>query len=205
MIVSVLAALTIFPVVFTFDIPPEAGYGLIFETLPFLFAKLPAGMVLSTLFFSLFVFTALTSAIPLVEVVATNLMELFKLTRKRAVIYVGVGCFLFGIPSAFASTGLFFPDWKEIYGMNFLETMNTFVSTWIIPIGGLMSAIFVGWYMDKKVCKDELLQGTKSKWIWKPWLFFMRYLVPLTVIIIVIQKSGLFDFDVLMRGSHGGG
>jgi Na+-dependent transporters of the SNF family len=59
---------------------PQAGPGLVFKTLPYLFAQLPGALVISTLFFVLFVFTALTSAIPLIEVVTTNIMELHNVT-----------------------------------------------------------------------------------------------------------------------------
>ena len=202
-VVSLLAALSIFPVVFTFDLEPQAGYGLVFKTLPFLFAKLPASLLISTAFFTLFVFTALTSAIPLIEVVATNLMELYEISRKRAVLFVGCGTFLFGIPSAYAAAGGVFPEWSSIYGTDFLETINSLVSIWIIPIGGLLSAVFVGWYMDKKIAQDEFMSGNKCRWIFKPWMFFMRWIVPLTILLIIIQKSGLFNFDVLInRGSY---
>ncbi len=197
-VVAILAALMIFPVVFTFDLPAQGGPGLIFKTLPFLFAQLPGSLILSTMFFTLFVFTALTSAIPLIEVVATNLMELHNLTRKKAVIIVASATFLFGIPSAFAGTNLVFPDWAEIYGFNFLKTIDSLVSIWVIPICGLFTAIFLGWVMDKKVLFDEFHSGTKVKYLYLPWRFFIRYVVPLVILIIVIQKSGLVDFDKLL-------
>lgn len=198
-VVAILAALTIFPVVFTFDLPPESGPGLIFQTLPYLFAKLPGSLVLSVMFFTLFVFTALTSAIPLVEVVATNLMELYQMSRKKAAILVGTAAFLFGIPSAFAKSDGIFPGWKEIYGMDFLRTIDGLVSTWIIPIGGFLSALFVGWVMDKKIVREEFVAGSRLQILYKPWHFFMRWVVPLTIFIIIIQKSGLYDFDQLFR------
>ncbi len=193
-IVAILAALTIFPVVFSFDLPPEAGYGLVFETLPYLFAQLPGALVISTLFFVLFVFTALTSAIPLVEVVATNLMELKGWTRKKAVVITGAGCFLFGIPSAYAASGGVFSNWNKLFQMNFLETINDLVSVWIIPLAGLLTAIYVGWVM--KGCYEEFCCGTKAKWLFAPWMFFMRWVVPALVLIIIAQRSGLVDFDV---------
>ena len=198
-IVAILASLTIFPVVFTFDLPPQSGYGLIFETLPYLFAKLPAPLVMSTLFFTLFVFTALTSAVPLIEVVATNIMELYDLPRKKAVLLVGASTFLFGIPSALAASGGIFPEWSAIYGSNFLETMNNLVSVWILPIGVLISSIFVGWRLDKYLCFEEFSSGNKWLFLFTPWRFFMRWVVPLTILIIIIQKSGLFDFDQLVK------
>jgi len=204
-IVAVLAALMIFPVVFTFNLEPQSGYGLVFKTLPYLFAQLPGSLVLSTMFFTLFVFTALTSAIPLIEVVASNLMELYKIPRKQSVAMVGVAVFVFGIPSAYANAHSVFPDWAGIYGMDFLKTIDNLVSIWVIPIGGLLTAIFVGWKMDREIAKDEFLFGTKVRFLWYPWRFFMRYVVPLTILIIIIQKSGLYNFDLLLHYFAGNG
>jgi len=198
-IVAILAALMIFPVVFTFGLEPQSGPGLIFQTLPYLFSKLPGSLVLSTMFFTLFVFTALTSAIPLVEVVATNLMELKNISRKKAAIFVGCATFILGIPSAFANSPAFFPDWTAIYGMNFLKTIDSLVSIWVIPIGGFLSAIFVGWVMDKKVVQEEFFFGTKEVFLYHVWKFFLRWIVPLAIVIIMLQKSGLYNFDRLLK------
>lgn len=152
------------------------------------------------MFFTLFVFTALTSAIPLVEVVATNIMELKGISRKKAAIMVGSATFIFGIPSAFANSSTIFPDWAAIYGVNFLKTIDSLVSIWVIPVGGLLSALFVGWVMDKKVTSEEFMIGTGLTYLYKPWRFFLRWIVPLTIMIIIVQKSGLYDFDRLLRG-----
>jgi NSS family neurotransmitter:Na+ symporter len=187
-LVSVLAALTIFPVVFTFGVEPAAGYGLVFETLPLLFAKLPGGSLLSALFFTLFVFTALTSAIPLIEVVATNIMEVWNVSRRKAVICVGCATFLCGIPSAYARTGVVFPEWQAIYGSTFLETVNLLVSNWIIPVGGLLSALFIGWRLDATLCEREL----GSRRFFAVWRVCIRYFVPITIGVILAQKSGVF-------------
>lgn len=192
---AVLASLVIFPVVFTFHLPPEGGMGLIFQTLPVLFSKLPAPLFLSTVFFTLFVFTALTSAIPLVEVVATNIMELFQVSRKKATLIVASATFLFGIPSAFSAKQTIFPGWDEIYGGDFLRTVDQFVSIWVIPIGGLLSAIFVGWVVKKEELYEELLVSSKARFLLRPWHFFVRWIVPLTILLIIIQKSGLVNFD----------
>ncbi|GAB5411174.1 MAG: sodium-dependent transporter [Chlamydiales bacterium] len=187
-VVAILAALTIFPVVFSFDFRPEAGPGLIFQTLPFLFAQLPGSLLLSTIFFALFVFTALTSAIPLVEVVATNLMELWGIKRRRATWSVGIATFLFGIPSALAGSGQLFGDWAQIFGGNFLDTINGFVSVWVIPLSGLLTALFVGWQLDRKLCHAEFTDGTVMKWLYSPYRLFMRYVVPATIVLIILEK-----------------
>ena len=198
-VVAILAAMTIFPVVFTFDLPPDAGPGLVFETLPYLFAQLPGALVISTVFFTLFVFTALTSAIPLIEVVATNLMELQGWTRKKAVLLTGAACFVFGIPSAFAGSGAIFGNWSELFQMNFLQTIDALVSVWIIPIASLLTAIYVGWVMNLKGACREFLYGSRKRWLFIPWLFFIRWVVPAVILVIIAQKSGVVDFDRWVR------
>jgi len=197
--VSLLAGLVIFPVIFTFGVAPTEGRGLIFKVLPLLFAKLPGALVISTTFFVLFTFTALTSSIALVEVVVANFIDLFKWSRPKAVLIAGAGCFLVGIPSALADSGTLFANWKIIYGKNFLATIDDLVSVWMLPIGGLLTAIYAGWFFDKEIRAEEFLAGTKWRFALKPWLFFIRWVAPLAIIVIILQKSGLIDIDKLVR------
>ena len=187
-LVAILAALTIFPVIFTFDLAPEAGEGLVFKTLPYLFAKMPGSLILSTVFFTLFVFTALTSSIPFIEVVAANLMELKGYSRKKATFVVASGTFIFGIPSALSFSRAIFPTWSVIYGHGFLTIMNTFVSTWVIPIGGLLTAIFVGWVLAREKTEKVFV----DKKMWQLWYFFVKWVIPLTILAMILQKSGVF-------------
>ncbi|MDN3504036.1 MAG: sodium-dependent transporter [Rhabdochlamydiaceae bacterium] len=198
-VVALLAAMVVFPVVFTYGMTPKAGTGLIFQTVPFLFAKLPGSILLSTLFFVLFVFTAITSAVAFIEVCATNLMELTGVTRKKGVLIVSAGTFLFGIFSALANTGLLFAEWKEIYGMNFLDNVDYVVSSWLIPIGGLITSLFAGWIFDKRIAQEEF--GPKSRKWFAVWHLCLRWIVPLLIIMIILQKTGIFDFDQLFAGS----
>ena len=196
-VVAALAALTIFPVVFSFGLSPEEGPGLIFKTLPFLFAKLPGSMVLSTLFFTLFVFTALTSAVPLIEVVATNIMELAGLSRRRATILVATLTFIVGIPSAFAESGLLFKQWKSIFGMNYLETLDNLVTVWLIPFAGLLTALFVGWKMDKQIAEREFVSSRGHLALFRVWEILLKYIIPLLMISIILHSSGIIDIDRL--------
>ncbi|MBI3211637.1 MAG: sodium-dependent transporter [Simkania negevensis] len=195
---GILAGLTIFPVIFTFHFPPSQGSGLVFKTLPYLFAQLPGALVISTLFFTLFVFTALTSAIPFVEVVATNLMELRGWSRKKAVLLSASATFLLGIPSALAGTSLQGGTWPAIYGKNFLETIDALVSVWMIPIGGLLTTIFIGWKMEKSILTTAFPEGKLWQKGFLVWHFFMKWVIPVTILLIILQKSGLVDFDHLL-------
>ncbi|NGX50781.1 MAG: hypothetical protein K1060chlam2_00632 [Chlamydiae bacterium] len=194
-LVAILAAMTIFPVVFTFGFEPQQGPGLIFKTLPYLFAQLPGALVISTIFFTLFVFTALTSSIPFIEVVATNIMELANWPRRRAVIMVAAGTFLFGVPSALAFSHEFFPSWQNIYGRNFLATIDSLVSTWLIPVGGLLTSLFIGWSLRRELALEGFPEGRGWYRVYLGWHFFMKWFIPLTIFLIILQKSGLIDFD----------
>lgn len=194
-IVGLLAALTIFPIIFSFGVPPEAGPGLVFKTLPLLFSKLPGAMLLSTLFFTLFVFTALTSSIALVEVVVANFIDLHGWSRKKAVLIVGAACFICGIPSALSHTNTLFANWAELYGKSFFDTVDALVNFWLIPIGGLFTAIYAGWLFDRTAAEDEFTSGTTMKWFFRPWLFFVRWVVPIGILIILLQMLGVINID----------
>ena len=192
-VVSILAALAVFPVVFSYGFEPSAGPGLIFETLPYLFGKLPGGVAFSTIFFTLFSFTAITSSVAFIEVVAANLMELFGWNRRFAVYATGAATFVFGIPCALSGSGLLFPEWREIYRMDFIDTVNNFVSVWVIPVGGLITALFIGWQLDRSIARSEF-DGR----FFRVWHFFMRYLIPIFILLIILQSSGLINFNALL-------
>ncbi|MCH9621790.1 MAG: hypothetical protein S4CHLAM20_12170 [Chlamydiia bacterium] len=193
-VVATLSALLIFPVIFSFGYDPSMGTGMIFQTLPFLFAKLPAGKMVAVAFFSLFVFAAITSSIAFVEVVSANLMDHYRLDRKKAVSFVCLMTFIVGIPSAYSASAGIFGDWSEVYGMPFLETVDEIVSVWIIPFAGLITSLFVGWALPKKMIKDEFMQGRKGRALFPIWYFFIKIIAPILIIVIILEKSGLVDF-----------
>jgi neurotransmitter:Na+ symporter, NSS family len=199
-LVSLFAALMIFPIVFTFGFEPEAGPGLVFKTLPVLFSQLPATLIISTIFFVLFVFAALTSSISILEVQVASLMELFQWSRRKAVLLAGAGAFLLGIPSALAGSGGIFGKWKDMYGgKNFFDTLNYITGSWMMPISGLLFAVFVGWFMDKRIAKEEYLKGTKMVRFLRVWLFLIRWLAPIGIFIIILQESGIIDISKFFK------
>lgn len=198
-IVSILAALMIFPIIFTFGFTPQEGFGLVFKTLPVLFAKLHGALILSTLFFVLFCFTALTSAVALVEVVVANFMDLLGWSRQKAVCVVGISCALFGIPSALSKTDTLFANWMFLYGKTFFDTVDYLVSVWLLPLGGLLVAIYTGWIFDKQLSRVEFNAGTSLSWAWRPWRFLIRWVAPIAIFCIMLQTSGLVNFDAFIQ------
>ncbi len=190
-LVSLLSALMIFPIVFTFGYEPAGGPGLVFKTMPVLFSKLPGTLILSTLFFTLFVFTALTSSISLMEMLASNVIEYFNITRKKATLFVAAAAFVLGIPSALSGTQSLFANWNKIYGMDFFATMDFITSSWLMPLAGLLTTFFVGWVICQKQVREEFTAGTSLQIWYKPWLFAVRFVAPVVVILIILQEAGV--------------
>jgi len=198
-VIAILAALMIFPIIFSFGFSPEGGRGLIFKTLPVLFAKLPGSLFVSTAFFILFTFAALSSAIAFIEVVAANIIDLWGWSRKKAVLGVGLTCFIFGIPSALSGTDWLFANWTKIFGTTFFATVEGIVSIWLLPIGGLMTSLFVGWVLPKRIGQEEFEAGTKLAKLFPIWLFFMRWVVPMAIIVIILEQTGLISINDVIR------
>jgi len=199
MLVSLMAAMMIFPIVFTFNFPAEGGPGLIFKTMPILFSKLPGSLLISTIFFMLFVFTSLTSSISMVEVMVANMMELFNWRRAKAVTLSAVGIFVLGVPSALAGSKTLFPTWKAIYGKDFFDTMNYITGSWMMPVAGLLTTIFIGYVVKKELCREEFLKGTTMNYLFLPWFFIMRYLAPIAIVLIILQEAGVVNINALIN------
>lgn len=199
LLVSLMAAMMIFPIVFTFNFPPEGGPGLVFKTMPILFSKLPGSLVISTIFFLLFVFTALTSSISLLEVLVANLMELFSWKRSKAVILSASAVFVLGIPCALSGSKALFPNWEKIYGRDFFDTMNYITASWMIPIAALLTTIFIGFIVKKELAREEFAMGTGLSRLFSPWFFMIKFVAPLVVIIIILEQTGVLHLGALLH------
>ncbi|MCF7803411.1 MAG: sodium-dependent transporter [Candidatus Marinimicrobia bacterium] len=200
--VALLACMVMFPIIFTYGHDPQAGPGLVFQTLPIIFSEIGGGgMFLSFLFFVLIVFAALSSAVSLLEVVTSYFIDQMEWDRKKATLLTGAIVFLFGIPSALSGSGDLFPQWEAMYGKNFFDTVDYLASNWMLPLGGLFISIYVGWGLDPALRKAELTKGTSwtQSWFYKGWVILLKYIAPVAVMLIIIQRVGLIDIDALLR------
>ncbi|SHK09957.1 neurotransmitter:Na+ symporter, NSS family [Anaerobranca californiensis DSM 14826] len=181
--IAVLAGFIIIPAVFAFDYEPNAGPSLIFITLPAVFAFLPLGNIFGGLFFSLLTIAALTSAISLLEVPVAYFIEEFKWSRKEASIILGSVIFILGIPSSL-SMGIL--GQTLIFGKGFLDFMDFFSSNLILPIGGLLTALFVGWVWGDRGIFNELEKGRVTFTLKNIWFSIVKYLLPIVLFYILI-------------------
>ena len=198
-IVAMMASMMIFPIIFTFGLEPAEGPGLLFKTMPVLFAKLPGTFILSTLFFLLVTFTALTSAVSLMEVLTSTIIELVTWSRRKAVLIVGLAAFIFGIPSALAGSGTLFSTWESMYGRNFFDTVDYLTSNILLPICGFLIAIFAGWFMNKEVMRNEFVQGTLWGKMFRVWWLLVRFVAPAAVLLVLFHKSGIINLEIFQQ------
>ncbi|MBS0622952.1 MAG: sodium-dependent transporter [Verrucomicrobia bacterium] len=197
--IALIAALTIFPIVFSFGFSPSEGPGLVFKVLPVLFSQLPAPLLISTLFFLLLVFTALTSTVSLLENMTANCIEQFQWSRKKSIVLSTLAAFMLGVPSALAGSGQLFPSWQPIYNADFFATISTLWDRWFLPLSGLLISIFVGYVMDRQLRDKEFLGSSKASYLLPGWLFLIRYVVPIVLILLILEGTNLVSFDALIH------
>ncbi len=190
-VIALLACMMIYPAVFAFGQEAQAGPGLVFKTLPILFAQMPGGLILSLLFFLLLTFAALSSAISLQEVVTATVIDRLGWERRRATMITGSAIFLFGVPSALSGSGELFGSWTRIFGANFFDTMDYLASNWMLPLGGLLIAIFVGWVMKDKDRRDAFGADEHPAVYYILFKILVKIVAPISVLIVLLHKIGL--------------
>jgi neurotransmitter:Na+ symporter, NSS family len=151
---GLLVGLAIYSLVFANHLEPNAGPGLIFQTLPIAFGHMPGGNIFGTLFFILVAFAAWTSSISLVEPTIAWITENTAIKRHIAALGLGIVIWLLGV-----TVVLSFNEWKDIkivFGLNIFDTLDKLTSTILLPLGGLLMAVFAGYYMKKYHVQEEL-------------------------------------------------
>jgi NSS family neurotransmitter:Na+ symporter len=185
---AILAGLAVVPAVFAFGISPSEGPSLVFITLPQVFAQLPFGQIISIAFFFILLIAALTSAISLLEVIVAFCTEELKWSRKGAVIATFLLIGFFGSLSSL-SQGIL-ADVK-IFGKTFFDFFDYTSSNIMLPVGGLLVVLFVGWKMKVSDVYDELTSGATISlkgWIFKSILFIIKYVAPIAILIVLINS-----------------
>lgn len=179
--VALLAGLVVFPAVFNYGLDPAGGPGLIFQTLPVAFAKMPGGYLFSVLFFLLLSVAAITSMVGLIEPLTAWLEETRGYARHRSAIAVLVVIALLSLFSIFSYNEL--AGWR-IAGKNLNDALDFFSNQLLLPLGGLLIAIFAGWYISSASARDEL--AIKYDLAYDLWRFLIRIPVPAAVFLILV-------------------
>jgi NSS family neurotransmitter:Na+ symporter len=186
-IFAIIAGLAIMPAVFSFGISPSEGPGLVFVTLPYIFAQIPMGSFLAILFFFMLFIAAITSSISMLEVIVAYLNEEFKMGRKLAIILSFAVVVVLGTMCSL-SQGVM-ADFK-IFGNNMFDFFDKLSANILLPVGGFLAVIFVGWKMKRADVEDELTSGGVHPFTraFRNYVYFsIKYLAPIVVAIILIR------------------
>ncbi len=193
-LVALMACMILFPITFSQEMEAAAGPGLVFINMPVAFGALPGGGLLAVVFFVLLTFAALTSAISLLEVVASYFIDRRGWSRKQAVLSMGLAVFLVGIPSALSGgTELFGATFEAMVGKNWFDAADYLASNWMLPLGGLGTALFMAWAVGDDARRVALAQGSrlgKLPLLYLSWLRLLRWLVPVAIVVVMLHALG---------------
>ncbi|MBQ4294629.1 MAG: sodium-dependent transporter [Prevotella sp.] len=193
-LVAILAGLMIFPAAFSVGVAPDSGASLVFITLPNVFQQAFAGMpvvgyVVSMLFYLLLSVAALTSLISLHEVSTAFLQEEARLSRPKAAIIVTVAC---AVTGAFCSLSLGAWDGLRLFDKSLFDLFDFVTGQIFLPIGGMLTCIFLGWVAPRKVVRDEFTNwGTVSGAFFGVFIFCVRFVCPVSILLIFLHQLGV--------------
>ena len=192
--IAIISGSVIFPIVFSHNLPATGSVGLVFKSLPIAFSNLPAGQFLSVVFFVLLAFAALTSTISLQEVVTSSFIDLYGWGRRKVALVTGLIIFFVGVPSALSfGDGFFGKGLTTLTGRNFFDNVENISSNWMLPLGGMIIALFVGWRVKEDQRFEEFTRGTPWGGVYSAWLTLVRYVVPLAVALVLLYQVGILE------------
>lgn len=183
-IVALMAGVVIFSAIFTFDLEPGTGPSLMFQTLPILFSKMTGGYFVALAFFSLVSFAAITSAIAILEVVVTYFIDHHGGDRSRVTIIAGFLVFTMGISCALSFNVL--ADFK-MAGLTFFDLFDKMASHILMPVGGALVAIFLGWVLGERACQTIIKKSDLPDFFATGLLWTARVLAPAWIFYLLIH------------------
>jgi NSS family neurotransmitter:Na+ symporter len=194
-LVSLLAGIAVFSAVFSFGMEPTSGPGLLFMTIPLVFSKIPFGSVLLLAFFILTSIAATTAMTSMYEVVIAYFSEQRGMSRKKAVFINSIIIALIGVLAALSADSAGVLGGFTILGKRFFDLFDYISSYILLPLGGILIAIFVGYRVPKKDIKEELSNNGKIKLakLVDFYYIILRYVTPGLVFIVFLSSIGALD------------
>ena len=189
LLVSLLATLTIFPLVFHYGMNPAAGTELVFDVLATVFAQMPGGRVFGTLFFLLLVFAALTPSMAGLEPLIAWLQQRRGLTRGRAVAVAATAAWVSGIGSVLSFN--LWSGWHPLGALptfassTFYDVVDFVSSNILLPVGAMATSVLVGWLLSRRIVNDELADETPLAA--RICVVLLRYVCPIAIAIVAIS------------------
>ncbi|MDX9874095.1 MAG: sodium-dependent transporter [Spongiibacteraceae bacterium] len=179
--VAMLAGLALFPIVFAHGLEPGVGPQLVFVTVPIAFGQMPGGVLIGTAFFLMLALAAFTSAISTIEPLMTTVVERFGCSRRQAACWLGAAVWLVSLGTVGS-----FSWWSEplLFNRTAFELIDFLASNLMLPAGGLLVALFVGWLTVGDGWRGALLE--RSELSFRAWYWVLRYITPLGIAAVLI-------------------
>jgi NSS family neurotransmitter:Na+ symporter len=187
-LVSLLATLMIFPLVYRYGLNPAQGAELVFNVLPIAFWEMPGGRIVGLLFFLLLVLAALTPSLAGLEPIVAWLVQRHRMTRPRGAFVASAGVWVLGLGSVLSFNA--WAHWYPLAGIARFQTMTVFdvldfvSSNLMLPIGALLTCTLVGWRLPPGLMDTELPEEAPRARRWV--LFLLRYVCPLGIVAVLI-------------------
>jgi NSS family neurotransmitter:Na+ symporter len=185
--VALLAGLAIFPIVFQYGLDPAEGPGLIFVTLSTAFGQMPAGSIVGALFFLLVFVAALTSSIGMLELMTSRAEESPRLNRAVMAPVIAAAAGVFGLLTVWSFNVL-----SDVHPLGAIprfadktvfDLLDFTVSNVIMPLGGMLYALFAGWWLSSRVTREEL---ELPPWMYSLWQLFVRFVAPIAIAMVFV-------------------
>lgn len=195
-VVALLAGLMVVPAVYVFSGEAglsSSGAGLMFQTLPRVFASMPAGKIIASLFFILVLLAALTSSISVMEALVSALIDKFHFSRRKAVLMIMVASIILGVPSSLGN-GI----WANIklLGMDFLTFFDFLSNSVFMPLVALLTCILIGWRIGPKTIEEEMTRNGETFRRRAIYEVMVKYIAPVFLVIILVFYT-LAQFGII--------
>ncbi|DAB29700.1 MAG TPA: sodium-dependent transporter [Sulfurimonas sp. UBA12504] len=189
-IIAIVAGLMLFTFLYQYGAGPAKGPGLVFISLPAAFYEMGIlGNIFAVLFFIALAFAGLTSSVSLVEPMVQYFIDRFSWSRFKSSILMGLFFYLIGIIALLSNID----GYQELLtwgDKNFFDWVDYVTSAIMLPIGGLIMAVFVGFILDKR--KVESLMKPQLGFAFETWYFSLRYITPIAMFVVMLNLIGIF-------------
>ena len=188
-LIALIAGLIIFSFLFEAGAQSSGGPGLVFISLPVIFSGWGTlGHIIAVSFFAALVFAGITSAVSMIEPALRFFIERFKITRAKATIICGSIFYILGI-IALLSMSKSYGIELTFFGKNAFDIMDFMTSSVMMPLAAILICIFLGFFVDKNLLREKFKMHT-SLTIFNIWYFLIRYVVPIAITVLFLNKLG---------------
>ncbi|RDU65588.1 sodium-dependent transporter [Helicobacter sp. MIT 14-3879] len=185
-IISLIAGLIIFTLLFEQGYKASQGPGMLFVSLPLVFGSMSYGWVISFLFFAAVLFAGITSTISILEPPVAYLTHNYNISRRKASYFICIAIFLVGI---FVILSLSVPYGKYLtfFDKSFLEWMDFITAAIVMPLGAFFALLFLSFGIQKqKIYK--FVRNFMSRKLFNAWYIIIKYIAPLVIILVLVVK-----------------